>query len=114
MKRTIVNTAEHIHDHMIKLNAVILGACLIAAVFYAVNLYSLISHTVAIQRTESRTILLDSALGELDSEYLKLSGAITPDVLAEYGLVPGHVSLYITRPASTASAGNLARAGHEL
>lgn len=103
MKRTLtINT---------KLNAAILGACAISALFYAVNLYSLISHTVAMQQIEGRAVLLASALSSLDAEYLKLTSAITPDALAEHGLVPGKVSLYVTRPASTAS---LAAGGHEL
>ncbi len=106
MKRTlIINT---------KLNAAILGTCAISAVFYAINLYSLISHTVAMQQTEGRAVLLASALSSLDAEYLKLTSAITPDALAEHGLVPGQVSLYITRPAATAAIGNLAAHGHEL
>lgn len=87
---------------------------MVSAVFYAINLYNLVSHTVAMQQTERRTVLLSSALSSLDAEYLKLTAAITPDTLAEHGLVPGQVSLYITRPAATASINSLAAGGHEL
>ena len=91
-----------------------LGACFITAVLYAINLYSLISYTVVIQRAETRSAALSGDLSRLDSEYLKLSTAITPDSLAKHGLAEGHVSIYITRPAPTASRGDLAALSHEL
>ncbi len=111
MKRVIVNTAGHISDHRAKLTFAIMGACAVAAIFYAVNLYTLISHTVAMQKMESQAAVLGSAIGKLDAEYLRISSKITPDSLASYGLVPGHVSMYITRPAATA---NLVSLGNEL
>ncbi|MCX6715679.1 MAG: hypothetical protein NT077_01525 [Candidatus Taylorbacteria bacterium] len=114
MKRVIVSTAGHIHDHRAKLSLVILSACVLVAVFYAVNLYTLVSHTIAIKQIESRAASLSGSLSALDAEYLKLTSTITPDILAEHGLVAGEVSLYITRPAPTASAGNLASLGNEL
>ena len=114
MKRVIVNTAGQVHAYRAAITLGLLGLSAIFAIFYAVNLYSMVSHTVALRQTESAISSVSNALGELDSQYLKLSSAITPDALAEHGLSAGHVSLYIKRSAATASIPTLAQGGYEL
>ncbi|MGC9605781.1 MAG: hypothetical protein ABSF56_03490 [Minisyncoccia bacterium] len=85
-----------------------------AVLFYAFNLYAVVSRTVALSRVQSETAAAGSAVASLDAEYLGLSSALTPDSLGAHGLVQGKVSAYIERPASTASIGPLASVGHEL
>lgn len=92
----------------------LISACAIAALFYAVNLYRLVSNSIALRQIESRSVALTSSLGDMNARYLKIMSAITPDAVGKQGLVPAQVSLYITRPSATASIGNLAQRGHEL
>lgn len=114
MKRSIVNTAGHVNDHRAILTAALLFGSVLCAAFYAFNLYTLISHTVALRQIDSQMVAIGSELSSLDSEYLKLASAITPDAVTAHGLMPAQVSVYITRPQPTASIGNLAQGGHEL
>lgn len=95
----------------------ILSACLLTAFVYAFNIYSVISHTVALEHVKSQVTAVTSSVSSLDAKYLELSSALTPDTLSDYGLSQGKVSAYIQRvpsTASAASAGALAVGGHEL
>jgi len=122
MTRTIVNTASYIQDHMVKLTLAVIGMCVIVALFYVMNLHTLISRTLAIKQIENKIILVSSALSKLDSEYFALSNAITPDSMKQYGLSQGQISLYITRNQSLGRLGDssgtvtnkLASLSHEL
>jgi len=114
MKRAIARTAEEMHAYRANITLAILAGCVLAAAFYAVSLYSLISHTVALRQIEGSITAVSSEIAGLDSQYLALSSAVTPDMLAAHGFSAGQVSLYITRSAPTASIPALAQGGHEL
>ncbi len=114
MKRVIVTTAGHVNDHRAKLTFALLLGSLMCAAFYGFNLYKLISHTVALQQVERAMVAIGSELSSLDTEYLKLASAITPDSVTAHGFVPAKVSAYIVRPQPTASIGIMAAVGHEL
>jgi hypothetical protein len=115
MKQAIATTAENVHAHRAAITVALLIGCAICALFYAVNLYSLISRTVAIRQAEGSAASLSSAISALDATYLKLTSAITPDTVSAHGLSVGQVSAYIKRSQSTASImPALAQVGHEL
>lgn len=114
MKRAITNTAEELHAYRAMIALAILGASAICAVFYACNLYAMISRTVALKHAESALTAASTEVGKLDAEYLKLAASVTPDSLAAHGFAEGKVSLYIARTVATASLPALAQGGHEF
>lgn len=114
MKKAITTTAGELHAYRAMITLAILAASPLCAVFYAFNLYSMISRTVALRHAESAITAASTDVGRLDAEYLKLAASVTPDLLASHGLAEGKVSLYITRTAATASLPALAQGGHEL
>jgi hypothetical protein len=69
---------------------------------------------VALESIQKQSAALSASVSDLDSKYLELGSAVTPDSLATYGLVQGKVSAYIPRTAPTASLNTLAARGHEL
>jgi hypothetical protein len=114
MTEIIEQTHNIAAEYRARITLAFIAAGVIAALLYAFNLYAIVSRTVALGRVQSETAALGSAVASLDAEYLGLSSAFTPDSLGGHGLVLGRVSVYIERPASTASIGPLASVGHEL
>jgi hypothetical protein len=115
MTKAIIQTYELANEYRAKITLGLFGACILMIIFYILNVYGVISHTVALKGIEGRATVLSGEINRLDSRYLALSSAVTPDQLSAYGLSAGNVSAYIVRPASTASLGTLAAAvGHEL
>jgi virulence-associated protein VapD len=78
---------------------------------YGMNVYAAISHTVAIQNVEKQVSGLSSSVDSLDAQYIRLSSAITPDVLPKHGFSQAQVSAFISR---SVSLGSVALSGHEL
>jgi hypothetical protein len=78
---------------------------------YAVNIYKVISRTVALESVEKQIASLTTSVDGLDSQYLGLTSKISPDTLSDYGLSQGQVSVFISR---TTSLGSVASRDHEL
>jgi hypothetical protein len=97
MTKAIAKTYDTINENMMKMTYVMLAACLLLVLIYVVNIFSVISKTVALQRVESQITAISSSVDNLDSQYLNLSGRITPDNLSAYGMTQGKVSAYIAR-----------------
>lgn len=114
MMRVIAHTAGEINQKRAYISLAVLFLSLVMGLVYAVNLYSLISRTVAIKNIESKINSINSVTSTLDAEYLKLASTITPDAISSHGLKQGRVTAYITRPSPTASIINLASGGHEF
>jgi hypothetical protein len=76
--------------------AFLIGSMLLAFV-YSINLFAVISNTVAYQKSQAKMVELGSSVDELDTLYLSISGNINPDNLEEYGMTKGEVSEYITK-----------------
>lgn len=115
MKRVLTTTAEQVHAYRANITLALLFATMLCAMWYAINLYSLVSRTVALHQTEKSIASVSNQVSDLDTQYLKLTSAITPDQLAAYGLSAGKVAAYIKRTQSTASLlPALAQGGHEL
>ncbi len=114
MMRVIAKTASEINDRRALLSLILLVACAVTALFYIMNLYFLIDKTVAIKNIDDKISALNSDVVALDAEYLKVTSRITPEIISSYGLAQAKVSMYIKRPAPTASAVNLASGSHEL
>lgn len=84
-------------DLRLHISYALLGACLFTIFIYGINIYRVIAHTVMVQETERTMATLGSNVQELDSQYLQLSGNLTPDRIQTLGLQEGHVSQYISR-----------------
>ncbi|MEA2715519.1 MAG: hypothetical protein QOG91_547 [Candidatus Parcubacteria bacterium] len=111
MIKAISQTYRFAQEYRRQITCVLVIACAVFAYVYAVNIYRVISHTVALEKIEKEAASLSGAVGLLDSEYLDLSSKITPDNLKAYGFSEGQVSAYISR---TSSLGSVALRGHEL
>ena len=111
MTKAIAQTYGTAREYRLQIMYAVLAVCALLVIAYAVNVYSVISHTVALQKVQAETSALTSDTEKLDSQYLGLSRTVTPDNLRKYGLQEGQVSAYISR---TASLGSVAVRGHEL
>ncbi len=111
MTKAITNSYNFFSEYRMVLATFLFLVCILTAVFYAFNLYKVIAGTVALDALNNQVLALSLEVDDLDSRFLKLSGEITPDELADYGLVSGKVSQYISR---TASLSRVAMGGHEL
>ena len=111
MTKAIAQTYETANGYRLQIVYAILAVCAVLTVAYAINVYKVVSKTVALQKVQAETATLTSDTEKLDSQYLDLSRTITPDNLKKYGLEEGQVSAYISR---TASLGSVAVRGHEL
>ena len=85
--------------------------CVFLVGIYVYNVYRVIVNTVALQNVQAQSLVMESSVQKLDSNYLELSSQITPDTLAKHGFTAGKVSAYIPR---NASLGSVAIGGHEL
>lgn len=78
---------------------------------YCFGVYKVITHTVSLQRSESRSNELSLQVQSLDKKYMELASNITPETIAHYGLHEVEVKNFIEK---SSSIGRLARSGHEL
>jgi hypothetical protein len=118
MTKVIAQTYSYAHQYRALIALTFIGACILAAVTYTMNVYSVISHTVALENIQKEATVLASSVSSLDARYLELGSAVTPDSLSEYGLTQGTITAYIPRTAShtvsKASGMTLASSGHEF
>ncbi len=111
MTKAIAQTYSLVHEYRRRITLALLAGCAFLLLIYAVNVYSIISRTIALEAIQKQTATLTTAVDSLDSEYLKISGRIGPDSLKEYGFTQGQVSVFIPR---NSSLGSLAARTHEL
>ncbi len=89
----------------------LLAACAFLVLIYSMNVYSVLSNSVALDRAEKEIASLSTSIQELDSKYLAISSELTPDVLGQYGLSRGKASAFITK---STSIGAVALSGNDL
>lgn len=111
MTKAIAQTYTTIHEYRRQITLALLATSLVLVTIYAVNLYRVISNTLAIQNIRAEVATLEMSLDKLDSQYIALSHTVTPDAVTARGFDQGEVSAFISR---TASLGRIALAGHEL
>jgi hypothetical protein len=114
MTKTIAQTATHLfsqYEFRLRAAQILLAGCVLIAVMYAANLYSIVSNTVALKQVKNDTLSLNVSVEELDTQYLALSSKITPDTLDSFGLEAGEVSYFISR---TETLGRVAINDREL
>ncbi len=111
MTQAITHTYTIVHDYRRQITQALFATCMVLALIYAINLYRVISHTIALQKITLQQAGLNSAIQTLDTQYLAISSKITPDTLKNYGFDQGKVSAFISR---TGMLGSVAIVGHEL
>ncbi len=111
MTKALAHTYTTLHTYRRHITLALLATSAVLVAVYSVNLYRVISHTVALQQVVAQTKTLNGAVDSLDGQYIALSHTITPDAVSERGFDQGKVSAYISR---TASLGRIALVGHEL
>lgn len=111
MTQAIAHTYTMVHDYRRQITRALLATCLTLALIYAINLYRVISHTIALQHITAQISALNTVVDKLDGQYLTISHTITPDALAARGFDQGKVSAFISR---TASLGRIASASYGL
>lgn len=118
MTKQIAQTYDIVYENRMGVARVLMVACLALTLFYAFNLYRVISRTVALEKINSDISTVNNSVTTLDAKYLELSSAITPDTVKQYGFSQAKVSMYVTKtPLTTRSVGShdgLAVGGHEL
>ena len=111
MTKALAKTYNITNDYRTHFTYFLIGGCILMVAIYIFNVYKVITTTVAIQKIQNQSVILESNVESLDSKYLELSSQITPDTLSAHGFVAGKVSAYISR---NASLGSVAIGGHEL
>lgn len=111
MTKAIAQTYNVVHSHRIGLTYGLMAGCLLAILMYGLNIYSLVSRSIAIQHVKSEISTVSTAVSVLDSQYLTLSSRVTPEAMKLGGWSQGHVTEYIDK---SASLGRVALTGHEL
>ncbi|MEK7501489.1 MAG: hypothetical protein AAB629_01035 [Patescibacteria group bacterium] len=91
-------------EYQVFLTYTLIGFCLLSALVYGINLYSVITHTVALQKAEKQIIGIESSVQSLDAKYISLSSKITREMAKDYGLRETEVSVYINRDILLGSA----------
>jgi hypothetical protein len=111
MTKALAHTYTTIHGYRRHITLALLATSAVLVAIYAINLYRVISHTIALKHVTTQVASLDASVDKLDSQYIALSHSITPDAIAARGFDQGKVSAFISR---TTSLGRIAMVGHEL
>lgn len=111
MSKAIARTYNLASEYRSYITVTLMAGCIMAALFYGVNVYKLIARTVALQNVEHQTADLDVAVSNLESAYMNLSSTLTPDSVKTFGMTTGQVSVFIPR---TSTLGRVAADGHEF
>ncbi len=100
MSKTISLSYSLAKEYRQYLSALLMAASMVMILIYTFNIYTIISHTVAMKRVQQQTVQIGTSVQELDGKYLEIAGNITPDILEAHGFAQAEVSEYISRPAS--------------
>jgi len=100
MTKTIAQTYTIAHTYRRSITSILLAACIVCALFYVAHIYSMVSHSVAIQQATESVVAADAAIQRLDTQYIALTASITPDMLHTYGFDTAAVSAFISRTTS--------------
>lgn len=103
MTKIIAQTYSITREHQIFITYSVIGLCLLFALAYGVNLYLVITRTVALQKVEKQITSIEASVRNLDSEYISLSSKITKEMAKSYGFREIEVSAYINRNISLGS-----------
>ena len=110
MTKAIAHTYTIAQENSRQIMTALFGLCLVLVLGYAINIYRIVSHTVAFKQVQVQTASVETAVQNLDAEYATLSKQITPDVFMANGFYSGKVKIFIPRTTSLV----VSMAGNEL
>lgn len=111
MTKTIARTYWKTNEYRAYITYALLGMSAILVFLYALNIYSVVSKSVAVREITGNIAAISADVQELDGRYLELSNSITPEMLKSHGMSQGTVSAYISR---TPVLGRVALRGNGL
>ncbi|MFA6295313.1 MAG: hypothetical protein WC666_02725 [Candidatus Paceibacterota bacterium] len=119
MTKAIAQTYNVVNEYKMRISLIFMAVSVIMMLFYITNVYSVISHTVTIQKINAEITAIEKVVENLDAQYLGLSSKITPDSLNIYGMSQGKVSEYISKTSYTAfgravNVSSVAMSAHEF
>ncbi len=97
MTKIIAQSYDVVLEYRKRISLALFIVSVAMAMLYILNVYSVISKTVAIQKVNADISVLNSEVESLDTEYLGLSSKISPENLIAYDMSQGKVSEYISR-----------------
>jgi hypothetical protein len=109
MTKAITKTYSFTKEYSAVMTQIVMAGAIFMAILYAINVYSIVSRTVAMKDIESKAAKLQSSVQDLDAQYISLTNKITPDMARHYGLEESQVTAYIPRTPSLGSAQTLSR-----
>lgn len=112
MTRAIAQTYDIAQTYRKQVTMAFFAVSVVMALVYAMNIYKVISSTVALKATESQIAAVGATVDKLDGQYLEFTGSITPDKLAQFGMAQGRVGEYIDRSGALGRA--VIGVAHEL
>lgn len=119
MTKAIAQTHNLAYEYGMRISLALMIVSIALALFYVINIYVIISRTVAMQKVDSEIKSTENVVKSLDAKYLELSNKIAPDNLGAYDMSQGKVSEYISRGSSSAlskveNVSRVAVGSHEL
>lgn len=109
MTKSLIQTYTFAHEYRRTITSALIMACIVCVLFYMINLYRVVSQTVALQKIASDSKSLNVSVQALDAQYLGISKGIDSDTIRAYGYNQARVSVFIPR----ISSGRVAVVGHE-
>ena len=113
MTKALAHTYSIAHEYRRQITLALITTGAVFAIVYAVNLYRLVSYSVALRQVTTETATINTALDVLDADYSSISKNITLDTIHTRGFGQTEVSDFIPRAVSL-GLGRLSSAGHEL
>ena len=111
MNKIIARTYNHTNEFRAHITYALFGMCAVLMIAYVFNMYTVISHSVALQQAETNIAKVSETIVKLDTQYIGLSNRITPELVRARGMSEGKVASYISR---TPSLGVVSLSGYEL
>ena len=111
MNKIIARTYNHTNEFRAHITYALFGMCAVLMIAYVFNMYTFISHSVALQQAETDIAKVSETIVKLDTQYIGLSNRITPELVRARGMSEGKVASYISR---TTSLGVVSLSGYEL
>ncbi len=111
MTKALAQTYTTVHTYRVFIMRVLCAACIMATLWYGINVYEAVSRTIAAEHISSQANALNNSVNDLGTQYMKLENSASPSLLSSYGMTVSQVTAYIPR---TASLGSVALSSHEF
>jgi hypothetical protein len=112
MTKALAQTYTTIHAYRVFIMRALCIGCLVATVWYGVNVYQAISRTIAAENVSGLASGVSDSVNQLGAQYIQLADLASPSALSAHGMTVSSSTIYISSGAS--SLGSVAFLGHEF